>query len=175
MKKLLFVICISLLIVMISCTNETTPTAGNSSMEQKNMTADSTIGAAFRSGDPSKIDSVVAADFVDHTEHGDKNRDSLKMFIKMVHDSMPDMKMDLINAAASGDYVYSQMRFTGNSTGFMGMPKGPYDWHVIEVSKYKDGKAVEHWEYTESRDVAKMMKDMMNMTAPGANKMEPKK
>ena len=93
----------------------------------------------------------------------------------MMHDSFPDMKMDLINAAAAGDYVYAQMRFSGNSNGSMGMSKGPYDMHMIEVSKYKDGKAVEHWSYMEMRDVMKMTQDMMKMMPQGANKMEPSK
>src|SRR5215208_4907390 len=96
MKKLLFVICISILVVLISCTNETASTTASSSGEQKNMAADSIIGAAFHTGDPSKIDSVVAADFVDHSDRGDKNRDSLKAMIKMIHDSIPDTKMEMV-------------------------------------------------------------------------------
>jgi predicted SnoaL-like aldol condensation-catalyzing enzyme len=36
-------------------------------------------------------------------------------------------------------------------------PKGPYDMHIIEVSKYKDGKAVEHWAYLDGKEVMKMM------------------
>jgi hypothetical protein len=31
--------------------------------------------------------------FVDHTDQGDKNKDSLKAMIKMMHDMFPDMKM----------------------------------------------------------------------------------
>jgi predicted SnoaL-like aldol condensation-catalyzing enzyme len=37
------------------------------------------------------------------------------------------------------------------------MPDGPYEMHGIEVVKFKDGKAIEHWEYTRNDDVMKMM------------------
>ena len=174
MKKLAFFICAAVSLYLISCTNQTASMSeSNTSMEKKNLEADSIIGKAFETGDPSKIDSVVATDFVDHTDRGDMNRDSLKMFIKLLHDSMPDMKMEMINSAASGDYVYSNMRFTGSSNGFMGMPKGPYDWHVVEVSKFKDGKAVEHWEYMDSRDAMKMGQEMMQMNSNKGNMSKP--
>lgn len=48
------------------------------------------------------------------------------------------------------------MRYSGTSEGSMGMPKGPYDMTAIELVKFRDGKAVEHWSFMQ-------MKDMMNM------------
>jgi hypothetical protein len=39
----------------------------------------------------------------------------------------------------------------------MGMPTGPFDMDAIELSKYKDGKAVEHWGFMEMQDMMKMM------------------
>jgi hypothetical protein len=58
------------------------------------------------------------------------------------------------------------MNFKGTSDGSMGMPKGPYDFHVIEVVKFNnDSKAIEHWEYTRNDD---MMKWMKMMTQPPA-------
>jgi predicted SnoaL-like aldol condensation-catalyzing enzyme len=172
MKKLVLLLFVftTFLIYLVSC-NEMASKSEINSTEQKNLAADSIVGDAFRTGDISKIDSVVAADFVDHTQDGDKNRDSLKTVIKMVHDSFPDMKMDLMHQSAKDDYVYTWLRFTGNSTGQMGMPKGPYDWRMMEVTKFKDGKAVEHWEFMDSRDVAKEREQMMKMMQQPGNKM----
>ena len=171
MKKVFIPACAAILVYLTSCT-QTASTSGESSTEKTNLAADSVISAAFRTGDASKVDSVVAADFVNHTDQGDKNRDSLKVMIKMVHDSFPGMKMNMVNQASNGDYVYSWMNFTGNSNGEMGIPKGPYDWHIIQLSKYKDGKAVEHWEFIESRTVAKMQEEMMKqMQQNMGNKM----
>ena len=162
MKKFLFSIFGAMLGYLISCTNQNASTSSNAAMEKKNLSADSLIGEAFRTGDASKIDDVVAADFVDHTDRGDKNRDSLKAMIKMVHDSFPSMKMDLIKTTADSNYVYAWMRFSGNSNGAMGMPKGPFDMQSMEVTRYNnDGKAVEHWGFMEAQSNTKMMHEMM--------------
>ena len=71
------------------------------------------------------------------------------------------MKMTLLKEVADDDYVFSEMEFTGTNNGEPGMPKGPYDMHGVEVIKFKDGKAIEHWEYTRNDDVMKMMNMMM--------------
>lgn len=156
---------LTIAILFVSCSDDKTEktasdtmSSGKSSpMTEKNIAASHAISDAFSSGDPSRIDSVVASDFVDHTDHGDKNRDSLKASIIMVHKMFPDSKMDLLKELADDEYVFSLMRFTGTSDGQMGMPKGPYDMKALEVSKFKDGKAVEHWEYMTADEFMKMM------------------
>src|SRR5205823_1288231 len=120
--------------------SDTAGTASNNSMAQKNIDASHIVDKAFETGDVSSIDSAVASDFVDHTDRGDKNRDSLKSMISMVHATNKDMKMETIKELADDEYVFSLMHFTGTSDGTM-MPKGPYDMHAIEVEKFKDGKA----------------------------------
>jgi predicted SnoaL-like aldol condensation-catalyzing enzyme len=37
------------------------------------------------------------------------------------------------------------------------LPAGPYDWNIIELTRYKDGKLVEHWGFMEIQSVIKMM------------------
>ena len=74
----------------------------------------------------------------------------------MMHKNPHDMKMEAIRELADDDYVFQWMRYTGTSDGSMG-PKGPYDMHVVEVSKYKDGKAIEHWAYVDATEFMKMM------------------
>jgi predicted ester cyclase len=158
MKKFLSFITAGLICCFVSCNNE--KTAGETkddSAATKNLEASRVISKAFGSGDPSMIDSVVAADFVDHTDRGDKNRDSLKAMISMMRKTFPDMKMEVIKELADDDHVFSLMRFTGTSDGQFGMPKGPYDMQALQVTKFKDGKAIEHWEYMEVREMMKMM------------------
>ncbi len=77
------------------------------------------------------------------------------------------MKAEKVRVVADEDYVYSWIRYTGTSDGTMGMPKGPYEMKAFEVSIYKDGKAVEHWNFMEAQDVMKMMPqpNMNNMDA----------
>ena len=163
MKKSVITISAAAICFLMSCnSNEPAKESGGmSDAAKKNLAASHIVSDAFMSGDISKIDSAVAPDFVDHTDRGDKGRDSLKAAITMMKKSFPDMKMNLTNELANDDYVFSQMEFTGTSDGSMGMPKGPYDWHVIQAVKFKDGKAVEHWEYMRNDDMMKMVQAMM--------------
>ena len=175
MKKILSLSAIAMAIVIVSCSNDKTEKTASdtmsadkkdNSMAEKNLAATHTVNKAFETGDPADIDKVVASDFVDHTDMGDKNRDSLKTMITMMHKEFPDMKMEVVKELADDDYVFSLMRWKGTSNGQMGMPKGPYDMKAIEVVKFKDGMAVEHWSYMQPQDVMKMM--------PGAQKMDDK-
>jgi predicted SnoaL-like aldol condensation-catalyzing enzyme len=170
MKTILFAaVCFALCFTSCNSDNKsgaandnTSGTASDNSMTQKNLDASHVVDKAFETGDVSGIDSAVANDFVDHTDRGDMNRDSLKAMIKMVHATNKDMKMETIKELADDEYVFSLMHFTGTSDGTM-MPKGPYDMQAIEVVKYKDGKAVEHWEYMEAGEMMKMMEKMQGM------------
>jgi predicted SnoaL-like aldol condensation-catalyzing enzyme len=57
----------------------------------------------------------------------------------------------------------------------MGMPKGPFDMTAIELAKFKDGKAVEHWSFMQIQDMMKMMgqqPDMDNMKKMDTAKMK---
>ncbi|MEO6328683.1 MAG: ester cyclase [Ginsengibacter sp.] len=159
MKTILFAAFTCLLFISISCNNnaatsenkETTP-------EQKNIAAFETVSRAFDSGDANAVDSVVADDFIDHSDHGDvKGKDSLKAMITTMHTAVKDSKTETINTAASGDYVYGWMHYKGTSDGSMGMPKGPYDMTSVELVKFKDGKAVEHWAFMQPQEMMKMM------------------
>jgi predicted SnoaL-like aldol condensation-catalyzing enzyme len=117
-----------------------------------------------RASDPGYGDATIdgRGDWdADHTDHGDMGRDSLKAMISMMHKEFPDMKSELIKELGDDDYVFSLMRFTGTSNGQMGMPKGPYDMHTVQVVRFKDGKGVEHWEYTNWQEMEKMMAPMM--------------
>ena len=95
---------------------------------------------------------------LDHTDRGDKvGRDSLKAMIQYVRTNFSDMKMETIKEMADGDHVFQWMRYTGSSDGTKGMPAGPYDMRAIEVTRFQNGKAVEHWAYMDMAEMMKMM------------------
>lgn len=131
-----------------------------------NLEVSHIVNEAFRTGDTSKLDSVVSPDYVDHTDRGDiKGIDSLKAAVKWIHENMKDMKMELRREWADNEYVSSWMRFSGNNTTAMpGFPAGPYDWNTTEVSRYKEGKLVEHWGFMDIQSVMKMMQRYVGMT-----------
>lgn len=177
MKKILFVsVCFAFFV--LSCNNDGKPvvvtdtpaTGTTSSMAQKNLDAMHVVNKAFETGDVSGIDSVIADNFVDHTDKGDVNRDTLKAMIKMMHASDKTMKMTTTKELADDDYAFALMHFTGTSDGSMGMPAGPYDMHAMEVVKFSGGKATEHWEYMEGAEVMKMMQGAGKMKMPDAPK-----
>jgi predicted SnoaL-like aldol condensation-catalyzing enzyme len=174
MKKLLFFVSSAIVFLLVSCSDKKEGTSSSmSARATKNLEASHIVNEAFQTGDVSKIDSAIAPDFVDHTDMGDKNRDSLKAMITWMHSKASDMKMDLVREFANDDYVYSHMHFTGTSDGSMG-PKGPYDMNEIEVIRFNsDGKAVEHWAYMEMTEMMKMMGKGENMS-PADNKMDNK-
>ena len=158
MKQILSLFAVGFLFCCISCNDE--KTAGetkDNSMAEKNLAASRIVTKAFDSGDPSMIDSAVASDFVDHTDRGDMGRDSLKAMIVAWKADSKDSKTEVIKELADDEYVFSWLRFTGTTSGTMGMPAGPYDMTSIEVVRFKDGKAVEHWGFMEPREMMKMM------------------
>ena len=178
MKKNLFsLVCLALFLT--SCNNESKPVAatepevaqmGPGPMAQKNLDAMHAVDKAFETGDVNGLDSVIDASFIDHTDKGDKKgADSLKAMIKMSHDADKTMKMQVVKEFADDEYVFALMRYTGTGDGKM-MPAGPYDMKSMEVVKFSNGKAVEHWGYMEMGDVSKMMAGMAKMKAPDAGK-----
>ncbi len=159
MKQFFMAAIAGIMLCFTACTGKMeAKTTDSGSNQQKNIAASDAIMKAFQTGDVNAIDSVVSEDFLDHTDRGDiRGRDSLKAMIKVMQASFKDMKTEKIHELADDEYVYSRMRYTGTSDGTMGMPKGPYDMTAMEVSKYKDGKAIEHWGFMEMQAMTKMM------------------
>jgi predicted SnoaL-like aldol condensation-catalyzing enzyme len=175
MKKILFVASAGLFCLFTSCNSSTTPAATaetkDNSKAQKNLDASHAVNKAFETGDVGPVDSVIADDFVDHTDKGDvKGKDSLKAMIVMSHKDSKNMKMEVVKELADDDYVFALMHFSGTSDGTMMPTKGPYDMHSMEVIKFRDGKATEHWEYMNPADMMKMMPPAANMSKKDADK-----
>jgi hypothetical protein len=162
MRTILFTCLGGAFLFFSSCNNNgesKVASASRSEKAQKNLEASHVINEAFRTGDTSKLDEVVSLDFIDHRSEGDmKGIDSLKKSVLWIKETMKDMKMEIQREWADDDYVAAWMRYTGtNPVAMPGFPEGPYDWLIIELTKYKDGKAIEHWGFTEAQTLAKMM------------------
>lgn len=166
MKKLLFILIAATICFLTACNEKAATTEGMSDAARKNLDAFHAVDSAFQSGDLSRIDSVVASDFVDHTPEGDKGRDSLKAMITMMKNA-GTMKSETKKEFADDEYVMAWMRWTGTSNGSIpNMPAGPYEMNGVEVVRFKDGKAVEHWAFMDARDLMKMMGPQMPAPSP---------
>ncbi|UEG49651.1 nuclear transport factor 2 family protein [Ferruginibacter lapsinanis] len=160
MKKLFF---LSLLITIIgaSCKNE----GGMSATAKKNMEVNEAIMKAYEAGDFGKMGDYIAVDAVDHGgEHGDvKGLDSIVSEMKRYHAQMPDMKTKMSKSLADDEYVFTWSTITGSSMG------KPTSMSSVDVSKFKDGKAVEHWIFMDPKEMMMMMQSMPPMAVDTAN------
>lgn len=150
---------IALTCYFTSCTTKSdsaiSPTA------QKNLDAMHAVSQCFESKDFSKLGDYIATDAVDHAgENGDiKGLDSIKVAFAKEVTGFDNMKTDVIKELADDEYVMSWEHFTATfKVDAMGHKAGDkFDMKEIEVAKFKDGKATEHWSMLEPADVMKMM------------------
>jgi predicted SnoaL-like aldol condensation-catalyzing enzyme len=163
MRKKLLAVSVCLVCVCFSCNNRSTNSddSNNNSQARKNLDAWHVVSMAFANGNQNAIDSVIADDYLDHTSQGDfRGQDSVKSNIARWHTNLTNLKMERIKEFADNDYAVFWMRFTGNSNGKMGIPAGPFDMTTVQLVKFRDGKAIEHWNYMDMRDVMSMMSQM---------------
>jgi predicted SnoaL-like aldol condensation-catalyzing enzyme len=64
---------------------------------------------------------------------------------------MPDMKSSNTRSLADDECIFTWAAISGNMGG------KPVTMSSIDVSKFKDGKAVEHWMYMDPKDMIAMM------------------
>jgi len=176
MKKYAFLLAIAISCYGISC--KTKSEGGLSATAQKNLDAMHGVTKCFETGDFSKLGDYIATDAVDHGgDNGDiKGLDTLKTeFAKWVA-TMSDQKTDIIKELADDEYVMSWEHNTGTyKTDGMGHKAGDkMDMKALEVARFKDGKAVEHWTFMEPADMMKMMSNMQkpSMAMPADSTMK---
>ncbi|MEP7143583.1 MAG: nuclear transport factor 2 family protein [Ferruginibacter sp.] len=175
MKKIFCLTGIGLVFLLLSCTDSTPKTGTDTtavSQAETNKANNRAVMKAIDAGDAAVIDSLIAPDAVDHSGPNMteiKGGDSIKSMLKNIHNSFTDLKTEIIADAAEGDYVFTLSRMTGTTTANPGMgmpPNTKTDMTAVDVVKFKDGKALEHWNYMDPKDMMKMM--------PGAGKMDSK-
>jgi predicted ester cyclase len=165
MKKLSFLTVIAFVFFVSSCSNQD----GHSEQAKKNLEANHGIIKAFETKDFSKLGDYIAEDFVDHAgETGDIRglANARAEFERMVAGLESDTTI-IIKELADDEFVMSWLRFTGTlSKDMMGMKAGSkYDMTAVELTKFKDGKAVEHWTFMQPADMMNMMGSQQQMPA----------
>lgn len=167
MKKLFFILTVVSLSCLISCSSDS---GAMSATAKKNKEVNDSIMKAYEAGEFSKMSEYIAADAVDHGgEMGDvKGLDSIVALMKQYHEQMGDMKSETIREMADDDYVMTWAKASGTvKMDGMGMKAGQkVDMTSVDVTKFKDGKAVEHWIYMDPKDMMKMMPTQMPMNNP---------
>ncbi len=160
MKKLIIATGIILICLTYSCKelhNDATKASGNDFIKKNAL-----IYKALETGDVSKLDDVIAKDAIDHGMGGTQDvvgADSIKKMLGSMHTMFKNLKMEIISASSDSLYSFEMVRMTAEATSpASGMPVGTkMDALSVDVVKWKDGKAIEHWSFMDSRDAAKMM------------------
>ena len=129
------------------------------------------VYAMFETGNSDGIETCVADNMVEHTPAPGLTTtgiQGLKDVIAMNHVAFPDMKMTVLSSAVVGDMGYVHFNQKGTNTGAMGpgMPATgkAIDINGVDVVRFENNKAVEHWGYWENE---KMMQQLGLMPPPG--------
>lgn len=172
MRKLMLVSFVILSVVFMSCNS-----GGMSAKAKKNLEVNTAIMKAYEAGDFTKMGDYIAADAVDHGgEKGDvKGLENIIAEMKRYREMMKDTKMEMVKEMADDEYVMTWAKFSGTLTvDGMGMKAGDKtSMTSIDVSKFKDGKAVEHWIFMDGTEVSKMMQAMMPSDVPKPGPVTP--
>ncbi len=117
------------------------------------------------------VDSLISADYVDHcvSPGYTPDRTGLKKGWQDFVTGYPDLNTKVNFMVADSEYVTAQYTFTGTNTGsVMGMPATGKKINVdgVDIVRYKNGKAIEHWGYM---DEMKMMTQLGMMPGMGGD------
>jgi hypothetical protein len=157
MKKIFLLFVLSSFFILTGCNDKS---SGPSPTAQKNLDAAKGIRDAIAHKDMARLGDFIATDALDHSgDHGDvRGLDSIKTQI-MAWTAMVNQKTDILKELADDEYVMSWQHNTGTytNTGYGHKPGDPFDLQEIEVTRFKEGKAVEHWSMMPPADVMKMM------------------
>lgn len=161
MKKSLPLIAPFFMLLLASCGGSKSESSGPSATTTKNMEVNKAISKCFQTKDFSKIADYLAPDFVDYAgETGPVKgiEENKKAFEKMLagFDSLSNTEIKVL---ADDEYVMAWMKFKAKlNADAYGMKAGSWmESSGIELTKFKDGKAIEHWTFMEPGEVMKMM------------------
>lgn len=93
--------------------------------------------------------------------------EGFKQFLSMFRATFPDFSYSIQDTIAEGDKVVQRVTGQGTMKGaFAGMPAtGKHaSWGEIHISRFKDGKIVEHWAVV---DQVGMLQQLGLMPTPG--------
>lgn len=100
------------------------------------------------------VDSFVSNDYKEHQydTHFMETKRGMKKAFAHYFKAFPDIKVKVNFMTVEGDIVTSQITTTGTNTGpIYGRPatNRKIEIHGVDIIRFKNGKAVEHWGYQE--------------------------
>lgn len=133
-----------------------------SATTKKNIEAMHGIFNCFNTADFSKLSEFVAVDCIDHSSGGKEDvkglaqmKENYEQWSKMVENTRTATKVEMAN----DEYVISWVSFQITMKTDLATKKvgETFNKSNIEMLRFKDGKAVEHWTFIDSRDIDKVL------------------
>lgn len=120
------------------------------STEQNKTQAHRFMEEVMNKGNMAAVDELTAEHFVDHQAPPGvpPNREGVKGFVMTFRKAFPDLHYTVHDVIAEGDRVVERATGTGTMKGeFQGMPPSgkTATWEEIHITRFENGKAVEHW------------------------------
>jgi predicted ester cyclase len=109
------------------------------------------IEEGFNQGRLEVVDELVAEDLVEHQDFGPGHApgtEGAKAVIASLRRAFPDFRLEIEDAAVSGDVLWFRLRAQGTNDGpYMGHPPTgrAMSVDVFDAVRVSDGKIVEHW------------------------------
>lgn len=88
--------------------------------------------------DSAAVDRFIAADYIQHNQMAEPDREGLKRFLDMIREQTPEAVHDVKRAFVDGDHVtvhYHVRRWPGDP-----------GWAVIDIFLVEGGMIAEHWD-----------------------------
>ena len=130
-------------LLLISCTVLSAQDRNlQNAMIPKNIAIDNVLLKVFETGNTALLDDIISPEFINHTSMGDRvGIENLKTMVQGFHTSFKPTKVEVVRQLSDDEYVSDWIKFINSNSVIEG----------IELTKYKDGKAVEHWFFLNSQ------------------------
>jgi steroid delta-isomerase-like uncharacterized protein len=121
------------------------------------------------------IDDLCAENFIEHEELPgfEPTRDGVKQFFKMYRKAFPDLKFKTEFMFAADDKVVTYLTISGTHKGeFLDMKATGKKINLkgIDIVRFSDGKAVEHWGITDTMAMMHQLGAIPEGDAPKSHK-----
>jgi|GEM_PF-4355028 len=155
MNNIIFAIALGIIYSFCSCQG---PAAGTPAVSQadQNLRNLHKLHRGIESGDLTVVDSIASVSFTDHLPgHTVVGRDSVKIYLRQVHDNIQDFKDSIIAESATDNWIFFMARITGTTKApMMGKPTNTkLDFTAVRVIKVENGIFVETRAFLDPGDV----------------------
>ena len=131
------------------------------------------IDEMVSNGNVDIVDELLAPDFVEHNElpppmMAASGRETAKQVFRVLRATFPDLRAEVRQVVAQGEYVVVFMTWHGTQHGeFLGIPPTgkAASFGVFDMVRVVDGKITEHWGIV---DQLAMLQQLGALSLPGA-------